>query len=273
MGRKTLLWALLAVATLVLPGCNILEFTASDTDSNLTAKGQDDLRDGNFQSAIDNFTQALDKNPNNAEARWGRAKAYVRSTGFNTIQLMEELSTFTVNKSGQLPFMAWTLTDANTLFQAVAQASLDLRAIYDGEASSPELNFKTIGLDYSGNLTINALLDLRDTNRDTRITAEDVPIDVQIQNDQVLFQGGWDSIPTEDRQRLAGQVQLIMQTGGTVVKAVILQVLDNQGISVQDPNNLTDSERQTIKDSLGFDVANIDELVQTMVDALEAESH
>jgi hypothetical protein len=268
--RKALLWPRVVLTAGVLAGCNMLAFTAGDDDDSYVVKGQDNLRAGNFDQAVEYFSKALARNPRNAEARWGRAKAYVRGTGENSIELMSELSDFRGSNGALLPFMdegAWPDLTASGLLRAVQLAKTDLQAIYDGEASSPELNRETIGLDYAASLSIAALLNVRDVNRDGRITSDERNVFLATSDSAgVAFGGDWSALTPEERNDVAVSVKELVDAGADALAVVLSDVLESK---VDSATDFTPEQRQEIKDSLGFDAVNIDGLIDQINAALD----
>lgn len=268
MKRKVLFCLFAAVLCWLPAGCNMFGFASGNSDDDYVLKGQEDLRNARFPEAIDHFTKALEKNPRNAEAHWGRAKAYMRSTGYNSIKLLSDVSKFDLSGSSNnavpLPFMTMQADSADRLLHAVTRARPDLDAIYRGDAQSAELNANTIGLDVASVLTINGLLQIRDTNRDGSINAQDVD-GVVLQMVNGNCQVDWQNLTPQQQDATREQVKALVDDGGAALKVVIADVLDLGAVQ----GDFTQEQRDRIKDSFGFDAANIDDLINQIDQALQ----
>ena len=74
--RKAILSFLLLFSVVVLSGCNIFGFSnPSDSSDDYVSEGLEHLWDGEYEEAIESFNKAIEEDPNNPEARWGRAKS------------------------------------------------------------------------------------------------------------------------------------------------------------------------------------------------------
>jgi hypothetical protein len=174
----------------LISGCNIYDFTAADDDArSIVEDGKSLLRDGDYQGALDKFEEALADDPLNSELRYLRAKAAMRRTGQNTISLATEISTFQTGSSTDttrttLPFLdrnEWPNTTADSLYQGILIASVDLKLIADSIAVG-SIQPKDINLGLAFIYAINALLLFRDTNSDQHITDQDINLVIFFKN-------------------------------------------------------------------------------------------
>jgi len=247
MMKRWLAVGLLPVlAAAMVTGCNLFGFTAPESAADFVVDGMDKLRDGDYAGAIEEFDKAIDEDPGNARARWGRAKAYLRSSGFTTIGLLAEVSSL---ESGNLPFMdhdnAAYRDSLNLLYGNMFHVLLDLRAIYNGTASNREFNRRTMGLDYTGALAVQSLLVLRDTNGDHAIDGNDIYLGAlfDLQTGELSLENldDWmNNMTEEDRQALVDLATTLLSQGAEVLLGVVNQILEDQGETGFDLSNLQD---------------------------------
>ncbi len=252
MKRIVIMSLLFAAAGAFSLGCNLFDFTASDENpTSYVEDGNEALRDGDYAAAIEFFDKAIAEDPDNADAHWGRAKAYLRGSGFNTISLMEEVSRFESDVGAELPFFSYSADSANYLYQALFGVNESLGLIYDGVATNDEINKETVRLDYATTLAIHGVISLRDTNRDGVIDENDISFSLvfQLGND-LATTGDWDSIPLADQEALLNSAIELLQTGGEVVGEYIVDLVGEAGLE-------------------GIDVENMDQAIDDMVAGLE----
>ncbi|MBZ0265374.1 hypothetical protein K8I28_11980 [bacterium] len=235
---KRLLSGLLMFSLLLLiaAGCNIFSFTAPD-DSN-SAKVEDAweaLWDGNYAEAEALFTEVINDDPTIARARWGRAKARMKMSGYSGIELISKLSTLDTNPAvgdpQPLPFMDLNTSDADALFQSMKGALEDIDAIYSGVATRPDLNAEDVQIDYTAVFAIQGILELRDTNQNGSIDSNDI-------NVFALFQAGgdfefgdeaaWDTMTEAEQYEVLSSVYNLLQTSSETV----LSLLEDDSIPI-----------------------------------------
>ncbi len=177
---------------LTMSGCNMYEFSAGDDSTrDIIEEGKQDMRDGNYQAAFEKFDKALLGDPLNSELLYLRAKAAIRRTGTNTLEIMTALqSTDPQSPSGaSLPFMnedEWSDGRADSLYQGIQIVVDDLGKIFRNEADLG-IDSADIELDLMAGYAIWGLLSFRDTNRDKVIDGSDFKLNVFFQNGQLLF--------------------------------------------------------------------------------------
>ncbi len=191
MKRFEIIVFMLLVLLFSFAGCNIFSFTSPDnSELDYVEEGKEHLRDGEYAEALESFNKALEENPHNADALWGRAKARIRATGNTTIGLIAEMSQLNIggiNDPGDdvvMPFMddglppvlrhEWPPYRINPLYQALYGVKDDIGVIYSGEAHSEELEPDDILLDYVCAQALLGIISLRDTNRDSSINGNDI---------------------------------------------------------------------------------------------------
>lgn len=243
---------------LLVAGCNLFSFTApTSSSSDYVYEGRQHLWDGEYEDAVESFTKAIEENPNNPKARWGRAKAKLRSTGHTAMSLVSAISTFASGPGADLPFFSWPKDSASALYEALFMVRDDLTAIYSGEASDEEFRMETftdtlaippvtrtavkvVALDYVAVYTIHGILMLRDVNRDSVINDEDFDITFffnALENLSLDNLPDWSSMSQEERDAIVDNVQNLLNTGSDVIVEV-LNNMDNVGVNTSQINEV-----------------------------------
>jgi lipoprotein NlpI len=233
----------------LVAGCNIFEsFAPSESADDYVADGREALRDGDYAAAIDAFNSALEDDPGDARAHWGLAKAYIRQSGYTSIDIMTKISTFEQN--GNLPFMDDSPFEANRLYVAAQNANYHLRAIHDGMARSVELNRSEVALDYTGTLAVEGILLIRDTNGDGVIDASDIDLTAFYTTGQFNMDQDWDSMSAAEQQAVIDNVADVL----TQSEEVLVGMIEDLGLEEQLGID-TDQLGDVISD-LEYDISN-----------------
>ncbi len=233
----------LAVVICTLAGCNAFEFAKPTSSAkDFVAEGMDHLWNGEYADAELSFTKALEQDSLNAEARWGRAKARFRASGFTAISLVTEVSNLNTGSQvvGELPFMSteWPAERVTVLYGAMRGVLQDLEFIYDGRAVTQEFRSGDVALDYAAALSVTGVLTLRDTNLDGVIDANDINLtpyfdseqNLQIGTQQAIDQ--WNAMTDEQQQAFVNEIVGYLGEGSRIL---IEQIANSQGI---DPEEL-----------------------------------
>lgn len=181
MRFKILLTTLmLAAFTAILGGCNIFEWSDSEDAETLIAEGRQHMRDAEYDEAAAKFAEAIQEEPDNADARYYHAKAVIHGSGENALSIAAAIEDNDRSDGDALPFTGpdWPDDRANRLYQAVNSAYEDLLPIYNGEATG------TIGRDdIDGDLGIAAgvlgCMMFRDTDTNGVINSADYDLNIQ----------------------------------------------------------------------------------------------
>ncbi len=251
MKKKLLFCTLLLMLLTTFVGCNIFSFAGPEDSKSSGYDGLEALQDGDYDKAIEEYNKVLEDDPYNADAHWGLAKAYIRRTGYTTLTIMGEMSSF--ESEGSLPFMDEPIEDANALYEGVIDANVHLKSIYDGESTSIELYDSTIALDYTGTLALQGILLLRDTNGDRHIDGNDLDLNA-------LFTGGdfemdqslWDDLTQAEQDSMYNMLADLLTSSGEVLGFFIDMLaadLDTTGG--------------------GFDTDNMDEVIDDILEGFE----
>lgn len=183
----TLALALAIVPLLLLCGCNIFGWmTEEDTGLGHLAKGQQLLRDGEYQEAEAELALAIEEDPHNSEARYYHSKALVLAADIDVTWLIDQLDQTEAERGNQpgLPIFSVAGTDTaadiaskNTIYRANLGVREDLTWIIDGRATG---KFKPddIVVDLAVATTLCAILGLRDTDQDGEIDEEDIILEI-----------------------------------------------------------------------------------------------
>jgi len=178
--------ALAIVPLLLLCGCNIFGWmTEEDTGLGHLAKGQQLLRDGEYQEAVAELALAIEEDPYNSEARYYHSKALVLAADIDVTWLIDQLDQTEAERGNEgLPIFSVAGTDTaadiaskNTIYRANLGVREDLTWIIDGRATG---KFKPddIVVDLAVATTLCAILGLRDTDQDGEIDEEDIILEI-----------------------------------------------------------------------------------------------
>ena len=177
----------LAIVALLLSGCNIFGWmTEEDTGLGHLAKGQQLLRDGEYQEAVAELALAIEDDPYNSEARYYHSKALVLAADIDVTWLVDQLDQTEGERGNEpgLPIFRVEGTDTaadiaskNTIYRANLGVREDLTWIIDGRATG---KFKPddIVVDLAVATTLCAILGLRDTDQDGEIDEEDIILEI-----------------------------------------------------------------------------------------------
>jgi tetratricopeptide (TPR) repeat protein len=216
MKKKFVFCTLLLMLMTTFVGCNIFSFSGPEDSKSSGYDGLEALQDGDYDKAIEEYTKVLDDEPFNPEAHWGLAKAYIRRTGYTTLSIMAEMSSF--ESEGSLPFMNEPVEDANALYEGVIAANVHLKSIFDGESSNIELNDSTIALDYTGTLALQGILLLRDTNGDSHIDGNDYDLNALFDmSGDFSMDNNWFNISQADQEAMYDNLAGLLTESGEVL--------------------------------------------------------
>jgi hypothetical protein len=228
-------WAFLGLVLVVIAvgGCNIFGSAAkTESSGDYVAEGLDHLWNSEYSEAEASFTKAIEQDPADQQARWGRAKARLRGTGYTAINLLTEVSTLNMTPgTGQrteLPFMGaqWTTPELNKLYIAFQGVVEDLTWIYEGRTHGGELEPSDVALDYAGAVTLNGILTLKDTNLDHVIDANDIDVLAAFTGNSQLVIDQWNNLSPAEQTALVNNV--ITQLGTTA--EAIVEALGESGV-------------------------------------------
>ncbi|MDP8207515.1 MAG: hypothetical protein P9L92_12685 [Candidatus Electryonea clarkiae] len=229
----------------VVAGCNIFSFSnPADSDADYVAEGVQHLQDGEHADAEESFTKALEENPNNADARWGRAKARLRGAGYPAIVLVSELSQIgDLSANTSLPFQdlnVWPNEEINPVYQALYGVREDIGAIYSGGANNDEFQPDDVALDYVGVLAVHGIMMLRDTNVDGAIDDNDFNLSALLDaiNGLELDPNMWDNLPDSVQNALIEQAVNLFETSTEVLIDFAAGLLEDQEIEGFDAGQL-----------------------------------
>jgi len=251
--RNRLIMSVLVVASLLV-GCNIFDVLApSESAADFIADGREALQESDYDAAIEAFTQAMEQDPTDARARWGLAKAYLRRSGYTSISIMTELSSFqtSTGTNNMLPFMDDPVENVNALYTGLIQANIHLKAIHDGEAWSLELDGAAVALDYTGTLAVQGILLFRDTNVDNQINEDDVNLGAffDASGNLTFDPDQWASMSASDAQAMLNSAVDVIGESSDVLAGIYA---DLTGDSV----------------GTGIDMDNLDEVISDLITGL-----
>ncbi len=272
MSRKVAVLAMPLLLVWLVMGCNLFSFTNPvDSAADYVSEGREHLRDGKYADAIESFTNALDENPNDAYARWGRAKAYLRSTietaDVTSIGLIAQMSQF---QSGLIPFQddpstasvnEWPAERADAVYQAMFMVLEDLGAIVEGSASNAELGPADVRIDYLSAFAVHACLTLRDTNVDSVIDSNDFDLSflMDLAGQVDLDASAWNNLTASQQQDLINAATNLLTNSSTQV----IGLLGDMGIDVTDMATAEELE------NLGLDISSLDDFNNNLENGLQ----
>jgi hypothetical protein len=170
----------LAATMIMAGGCNIFEWTSGEDAETLIAEGRQHMRDAEYDEAAAKFAEAMEEEPDNADARYLHAKAVVHGSGENSLSIAAEIEDNNRSDGDALPFTGseWPDERANRLYQAVNQAYDDLLPIYNGEATG-EIGRDDIDGDLGIVAGVRGCLMFRDTDTNGVINSSDYDLDIE----------------------------------------------------------------------------------------------
>jgi|GEM_PF-1714297 len=256
MKKKLFIGVLVIVTTMMFAGCNIFSSFAPDDAESQGMDGLVALQDGDYDKAIELYLKVLEEEPNNADAHWGLAKAYLRQSGYTTISIMAEIASFQ-SSGALLPFMDDPVDSANALYEGVIKTNEHLLAIYSGEATNPELYDETIALDYTGSLALQAILLFRDTNGDGHIDGNDFDLNAQFNlwGEFEMDSDTWNNNITPAQQdSMYAMLEDLLVNSGDVLEFFLNSLLED-----------LDEEEFDV----GFDTDNLDAVIEAILYGFE----
>jgi len=227
---------------------NIWSFTAPDkSETGLIEQGKTQMNEGNYGEAFDTFSQVLEKDSTNNQARYYHAKAALHASGFNSIIVGNILTD--AESQGALPFMDLPKDSANALYQVNETIIKDLTPISNGSITG-EFTPGDINLDLTIAMTARAILSFRDTNGDGAINSQDINLSFNFLNlgnlpkamintsDECnpIVVRGLDALTGHQINSLIHRVTLLLTRSG----GLIVSYFGDQGINVQALQNLID---------------------------------
>lgn len=181
MRTKFMIVVFVLAATMIMAGgCNIFEWTSGEDAETLIAEGRQHMRDAEYDEAAAKFAEAMEEEPDNADARYLHAKAVVHGSGENSLSIAAEIEDNNRSDGDALPFTGseWPDERANRLYQAVNQAYDDLLPIYNGEATG-EIGRDDIDGDLGIVAGVRGCLMFRDTDTNGVINSSDYDLDIE----------------------------------------------------------------------------------------------
>jgi len=244
---------ILLLLTMTMVGCNIFNFSAPDDADTYNSDGLEALQDGDYEKAIEEYLKAIEEDPNNADAHWGLAKAYIRQTGYTSISIMTELSTFQTSGSF-LPFMDEPIEQINGLYEGVISANEHMGKIFSGQAVNEELYDMSIALDYTGTLALQGILLLRDTNVSGHIGDGDLVLDPQFDiNGDFSMDNDWFNLSEDQQDSLFAMLEDLLINSGDVLTLFVNSFL-------------FDENGDSLDFSSGFDTENLDVVIDAILE-------
>jgi hypothetical protein len=208
-----------AAAALLLPGCNLWEWTAdSDGYEGLVADGRQALRDGDYDVAVDRLARAVDLDPARGEARYYLAKAAVLQADIDVIELVDTVTADPADGGGAEAIFHFETTLADRIYRVNRTVADALAPIHDGAADRSGLASADVDLDLAVAYTLRAILRLRDTNGDGRIDGNDVAVglfDVDLDGDYSLE--GVANLPPDDLNAMLNDLNDLLDSGGDLL--------------------------------------------------------
>ena len=270
--------AVLLLAVMVTSGCkggNIFGFRggAENNVGDLIAKGQEHLRDNEFDEALATFAEAVAVDSLNSDARFFHAKATLLATGESIVELLRSITDDANTVGGQIPFYS---PDQNLskeadearktrLYQAAFAIAADLEPISQG-LTRGSFDATSVGLDLAIAQTIFGILQLRDTNENLEIRVPpDFFFDIRrLDNDNFSIDDFADAI-LDPSLTPAEQAEQVVQFNGVISD---LAKGDPGALSIVERIllNLEQSGLLDTEDS-GIDVTQLEEAVEELGDS------
>lgn len=166
--------------SVVVAGCNIFSWSSSKKESHLE-KGLELMRQGNYEEAEEEFALSKAEDPAYADARYYHAKAVFYSASFDIIDLIEEVTQEEGDRKQddvELPLYSIDIPLADETYRVNLIIIEDLSPIYSGDTHGA-ITAEDIDVDLAVAYLIAAILGLRDTNRDSTITEDDLMLDIE----------------------------------------------------------------------------------------------
>jgi hypothetical protein len=171
----------LLILALIGSGCkggNIFGFRGPSDDnvSDLLAKGQDRLREGKVEEALELFGKAIEADDKSSDARFYHAKATLIASGLSIVQLLRDVTTNANTPGSDFPLyspepgLSKEADEAKKtrIYRAAKTLIDDLTPIARGTTTG-SFDSTDVGLDLAIANTIFGVLQLRDTNNDLEI--------------------------------------------------------------------------------------------------------
>jgi hypothetical protein len=211
--------AALAAAALLLPGCNLWEWTTdSGSYEALVADGRQALRDGDYDLAVTRLSEAVELEPARGEGRYYLAKAAVLQADIDVIELVDTVTADPAEGGGAEAIFHFETSLADRVYRVNRTVADALAPIHDGTADRSGLASADVDLDLAVAYTLRAILRLRDTNGDGRIDGNDVAVglfDVNLDGDYSLT--GVANLPPEDLNAMLNDLNGLLASGGDLL--------------------------------------------------------
>ncbi len=239
--RETLALPLLLSAILCLTaGCNnIFEWTVDDGSyPALMAEGRRAIQERNYDLAREKFAQAMELEPQSAEARYHFAKASVLAEDVDVFELVQTLTEDDGDgPGGATEIFESEIPTANAIYRVNAVVLDALEPIRHGQTFG-DFADADVDLDLAIAYTLRGIFRLRDTNGDGVIDGDDLTTDdFGLGDDGDFSLDGIENLPPEDLNDMIDDVNDLLGEGGDLLG----DVLDGTGIDVDELNDLIDS--------------------------------
>ena len=247
----------------VLIGCNMFSWTNGKEESQMD-KGLDLMRQGRYAEAEMEFARLMEKDPNNADARYHHAKATLNRAGFDIIDLLRDITQAEADREhlgATIPLYDKEIPAADEIYRVNLTIAADLRPIHDGFTHG-SIRSEDIDVDLAIAFLVCAILGLRDTNQDSTIDDNDIRLDINFSADlgeysihgleQFLEGEGLarslddrsSSLSPDDINPLIDYVLYLIEESEDVIITVVQE--RTEGWSVESIQTLLDDVRTTI---------------------------
>jgi hypothetical protein len=228
----------MAAAALLLPGCNLWEWTTdSGSYEALVADGRQAIRDGDYDRAVSLLTEAVELDPGRGEARYHLAKAAVLQADIDVVELVDTVTADPADGGGAEAIFRFEVAHADRVYRVNRVVADALAPIHDGTASRDGLAGTDVDLDLAVAYTLRGILRLRDTNGDGRIDGNDVPLglfDIDLEGDYSLE--GVANLPPEDLNAMLDDLNDLLGQGDEL----LLGGLGGGGIDTDELDDIID---------------------------------
>lgn len=240
--KAIVLCVLLPVVLFGLAGCNLFGWTSDNTVS-LIDEGNQLMRDGDYDAAVEKFAQAMEEDSTFSDARYYHAKASLRAAGFNAWTLAVTVTESDFKDDTELPLMGgtWAENDrekANALYGATITIYDDLLPIFHNRTHG-SIDSTDIDLDYAITCGLRGLLLFQDTNMDGVIDENDFDLDIFFDELQDDFEiDNWEDFETaigEDNvDAFLDMIEQFVRESLDVLVAIINSLSEDSEISAED---------------------------------------
>ncbi len=242
---------LLLVLPFVFNGCNIFGWTGGESTDSLIDDGNKEMRDGNYEAALEKFAQAVAEDSLHSDALYFHAKATMYAANFNVLRLATMMSDADYFSDQDLPFMGpeWKADnsfEANNLYTSICIVYNDLNPIFYGKTHGT-LDSNDIDLEYAIALAINGLLLFQDTNADGVINGADFNLDIifdSINDDFEIdnFTEFVNNYSDKERQEFFEAIGSLITESGDIIISIIESKIDSTegGFDTEEIEDLLD---------------------------------